>query len=374
MLEMNEMLKIVVEAEASDLHCSVGKQPVMRVHGVLELVDPAILTADDTERLMKEITPPRYQQQIQEVGSADFAYAYSDLARFRTNVYRSMGRLGICMRLIPTRKLSFAELGLPKEHIMELLHAERGLCLITGPTGSGKSTTLATMIDYINQERYVHIITIEDPIEYTHTHKKGIITHRELHVDTPSFAAALRVALRQDPDVILVGEMRDLETMEAALMAAETGHLVFATLHTNSASQTVDRIIDAFPANQQEQIRSVLSVALKSVISQTLCPLASGKGRVAAYELMFVTPAVANLIREKKSERLISTIQTSAKLGMSTMDDFLFKLYKEGKITGETALMKAHYPAEMRQKLLAPEEEVASTVKASADDIGIEIS
>ncbi|NUP89769.1 MAG: type IV pilus twitching motility protein PilT [Candidatus Sumerlaeia bacterium] len=371
---MNEMLKIVVEAEASDLHCSVGKTPVMRVHGTLEVVDPAILTADDTERLMKEITPPRYQQQIQEQGSADFAYAYSDLARFRTNVYRSMGRLGIVMRLIPTRKLSFQELGLPKEHILDLLHAERGLCVITGPTGSGKSTTLATMIDYINTERYAHIITIEDPVEYTHVHKKAIITHRELHVDTPSFAAALRVALRQDPDVILVGEMRDLETMEAALTAAETGHLVFATLHTNSASQTVDRVVDAFPANQQEQIRSVLSVALKAVIAQTLCPLAAGKGRIAAYEIMFVTPAVSNLIREKKTERLISTIQTSAKLGMSTMDDYLFKLYREGKITGETALMKAHYPADLRQKMLAPDQETASTVKAGAGDIGIEIS
>jgi twitching motility protein PilT len=371
---MNEMLKIVVESEASDLHCPVGKQPVMRIHGVLEMVDPAILTPDDTERLMKEITPPRYQQQIQETGSADFAYAYSDLARFRTNVFRTQGRVGVVMRLIPTRKLSFAELGLPKEYILELLHAERGLVLITGPTGSGKSTTLATMIDYINAERYVHIITVEDPIEYTHLHKKGIVTHRELHVDTPSFAAALRVSLRQDPDVILVGEMRDLETMEAALTAAETGHLVFATLHTNSASQTIDRIIDAFPANQQEQIRSVLSVALKAVISQTLCPMAAGKGRIAAYEIMFITPAISNLVRERKTERIISAIQTSAKLGMSTMDDFLYKLFREGKITGDTAMVKAHYPSELREKLLAPEGTVGSTVTESADEIGIEIS
>jgi twitching motility protein PilT len=346
----------------------------MRVHGTLDVVDPAVLTAEDTERLMKEITPPRYQQQIQEQGSADFAYAYSDLARFRTNVYRSQGRIGTVMRLIPHRKLSFAELGLPREHIIPILHSERGLCLITGPTGSGKSTTLATMIDYINGELYRHIITIEDPIEYTHQHKKSIVTHRELHVDTPSFSAALRVALRQDPDVILVGEMRDLETMEAAIMAAETGHLVFATLHTNSASQTVDRIIDAFPANQQQQIRSVLSVALGAVISQTLCPLASGKGRAAAYEIMFVTPAISNLIREHKTERIISTLQTSAKQGMSTMDDFLFKLFREGKISGETALWKAHYPNDMRQKLLAPEDDVGSTVKSSADEIGIEIS
>ncbi len=375
MIEINDMLKVVVEADASDLHCAVGKTPVMRTHGVLEVVDPAILTAEDTERLMKEITPPRNQQQIQEVGSTDFAYSFSDLARFRTNIYRSRGNLGLVMRLIPTRKLSFNELGLPRDHIIELLHAERGLCLITGPTGSGKSTTLATMIDYINIERYVHIITVEDPIEYTHIHKKAIVTHRELHVDTPSFAAALRVSLRQDPDVILVGEMRDLETMEAALTAAETGHLVFATLHTNSASQTIDRIIDAFPANQQEQIRSVLSVCLKAIISQSLCPVASGKGRIAAYEIMFVTPAVSNLIREKKTERLISTIQTSAKLGMSTMDEFLLKLYHQGKITGEVAMGKSHYPADMREKLLSPPGEAKKTESTPEEDIaGISLS
>lgn len=353
MLEMNEMLKLVVEREASDLHISVGKPPVMRLHGILDVVDPHIITPEDSDRLMREITPPRYQQMIQETGSADFAYAYSDMARFRCAVFRARGNISIVMRLIPSKILTFDQLGLPRDSIIEVLHAHRGLVLVTGPTGSGKTTTLATMIDYINSERYCHIITIEDPLEYIHPHKKAIVTHRELHVDTPSFAYALRGALRQDPDVILVGEMRDLETMEAAITAAETGHLVFATLHTVSASETVNRIIDAFPVNQQEQIRAVLSVALRTIIAQTLVPRASGKGRVAAYEILHNTPAVANLIREKKVNRIISTIQTSAKQGMITLDDYLLNLYKRGIITGEVALQRCHYPAEMREKMMA---------------------
>jgi twitching motility protein PilT len=353
MLEMNEMLKLVVEREASDLHISVGKPPVMRLHGILDVVDPHIITPEDSDRLMREITPPRYQQMIQETGSADFAYAYSDMARFRCAVFRARGNISIVMRLIPSKILTFDQLGLPRDSIIEVLHAHRGLVLVTGPTGSGKTTTLATMIDYINSERYCHIITIEDPLEYIHPHKKAIVTHRELHVDTPSFAYALRGALRQDPDVILVGEMRDLETMEAAITAAETGHLVFGTLHTVSAAETVNRIIDAFPVNQQEQIRAVLSVALRTIIAQTLVPRASGKGRVAAYEILHNTPAVANLIREKKVNRIISTIQTSAKQGMITLDDYLLNLYKRGIITGEVALQRCHYPAEMREKMMA---------------------
>ena len=352
MMDMNEMLKIIVERDGSDLHLSVGKAPVMRIGGILDVVDPDVLTPDDTDRLMREITPPRYQQMLQEHGSADFAYSYSEQARFRVACLKAKGNIGIVMRLIPSRLLPFEVLGLPKASITELLHAHRGLCIITGPTGSGKTTTLATMIDYINQNRYTHIITIEDPIEYTHPHKKAIVTQREVHVDTPSFAYALRGALRQDPDVILVGEMRDLETMEAALTAAETGHLVFGTLHTISASATIDRIIDAFPANQQEQIRSVLSVALKTIIAQTLLPHASGKGRLASYEILHCLPSVQNLIREGKTNRIISTIQTSAKAGMVTMDDFLFKLYTEKKITGEVALQRAHFPEELRVKMM----------------------
>lgn len=361
MLEMNQMLKIMVERDASDLHISVGKQAVMRLHGTLDVVDPDILTPDDSERLMREITPPRYQQMLQEHGSCDFAYSYSDLARFRCAVFRTKGNLGIVMRLIPHRILTFEQLGLPKESIIEVLHAHRGLVIVTGPTGSGKTTSLATMINYINCERYVHIITVEDPIEYMHPHRKAIVTHRELHVDTPSFSYALRGALRMDPDVILVGEMRDLETMEAALVAAETGHLVFATLHTINASTTVDRIIDAFPVNQQEQIRAVLSVALRTIIAQTLLPRASGKGRIAAYEILHNTPAVQNLVRERKTNRIVSTIQTGAKQGMITMDDYLLNLYRKGLISGEVCIQRAHYPEEIRTKMMqvAPQEDVA---------------
>lgn len=351
-MDINEMLKIVVDRDAADLHLRVGKPPVIRLHGAFEPLDPRPLTPEDTERLMKEITPPRYQQQLQESGSGDFAYAFSEQARFRTNIFRTMGNIGIVMRLIPTRIFTFDQLGLPRQSIQPLLESHRGMAIVTGPTGSGKTTSLATMIDWINTNRQVHIITIEDPIEYTHPHKKAIVSHRELHVDTPSFANALRGALRQDPDVILVGEMRDLETMEAALTAAETGHLVFGTLHTIGAANTVDRIIDQFPANQQNQIRSVLSVALSSVISQTLMPKASGKGRIAAFEIMHNTPAVANLVREGKTERITSIIQTSAKLGMITLDDYILMLYRKGIITGEVALERAQNRDEMRKNMM----------------------
>ena len=352
MLEMNEMLKIIVERDGSDLHLSVGKPPVMRLHGTLDIVDPDLLTPEDTDRLMREITPPRYQQMLQEMGSCDFAYSYSEQARFRVAIMRARGNISMVMRLIPSRILPFEALGLPEASVSNILKAHRGMCIVTGPTGSGKTTTLATLLDWINRNRYVHMITIEDPIEYIHPHQRAIVTHRELHVDTPSFAYALRGALRQDPDVILVGEMRDLETMEAGLTAAETGHLVFGTLHTIGAAQTIDRFIDAFPHAQQEQIRTVLSVALTSIISQTLLPKASGKGRVAAYEILHNTAAVANLIREKKTNRILSTIQTSAKQGMITMDDYLLNLYRKGVITGEVCLERAYARDEMQTKML----------------------
>jgi twitching motility protein PilT len=352
MMEMNQMLKIIVDRDASDLHLTVGKPAVMRHSGILDVVDPDVLTPDDTERLMREITPPRYQQMLQEMGSADFAYAYSDQARFRCAVLRTRGNIGIVMRLIPHRILTFEQLGLPFESISDVLQAHRGMCIVTGPTGSGKTTTLATMIDWVNRNRFVHIVTVEDPIEYVHPHQKAIVTHRELHVDTPSFAFALRGVLRMDPDVILVGEMRDLETMEAALTAAETGHLVFGTLHTIGAADTVNRIIDQFPVTQQEQIRAVLSVCLVMIISQTLVPRSDGKGRCAAYEILRVTPAVANLIRERKTNRITSVIQTSAKLGMITLDDYLFNLYRKGRISGEVCLERAQVRTEMQKKML----------------------
>jgi twitching motility protein PilT len=353
MMEMNQMLKIIVERDASDLHISVGKAAVMRIHGILDVVDPDILTPDDSERLMREITPPRYQQMLQEHGGADFAYSYSDQARFRCAVFRTKGNIGIVMRLIPHRILTFDQLGLPFESIHDVLAAHRGMVIVTGPTGSGKTTSLATMIDWINRNRYVHIITIEDPIEYMHAHQKAIVTHRELHVDTPSFSFALRGALRQDPDVILVGEMRDLETMRAGLEAAETGHLVFGTLHTIGAAETVNRIIDQFPQSEQEQVRSVLSVALRTIVSQTLLPRSSGKGRVAAFEILHNSSAVANLIREAKTNRITSVIQTSAKQGMVTLDDYLFSLYRKGVITGEMCLERSVSRIEMQQRMLS---------------------
>ena len=355
MIEMNDLLKMVVDRGASDLHLSVGRPPTIRIDGRLENLGTEPLTPGQTQALMESIAPDRHREAIAESGASDFGYTFENLARFRVSIFRTRGNVGIVMRLIPHRILSFEKLGLPKAATIELLHRPRGLFLIVGPTGSGKTTTLASMIDYINRERDCHIITIEDPIEYFHPHRRSIVTHRELHVDTPDFAMSLRAALRQDPDVILVGEMRDLETMEAAITAAETGHLVFATLHTNSASQTINRIVDAFPVTQQEQIRMQLSVTMIAVISQQLLGHASGQGRLAAYEIMIMTSAIANLIRERKTNRIISSIQTGQKLGMITMDNFLYNLYSSGDITANDAIYKAHNPEEMRQKILMKE-------------------
>lgn len=351
-MDINEMLKTMVDRDAADLHLRVGKQPVIRLHGSFEALDPKPLEPEDTERIMKDIAPPRFQQQLQERGSCDFAYAYSEAARFRTNIFRGMGNLGIVMRLIPSRIFTFDQLGLPRASLQTVLEGHRGMVIVTGPTGSGKTTSLATMIDWMNSNRSSHIITIEDPVEYTHKHKKSIVSQRELHIDTPSFAEALRGALRQDPDIILVGEMRDLETIEAAITAAETGHLVFGTLHTIGAATTVDRVIDAFPANQQEQIRTVLSVALTCVLSQTLLARANGRGRVAAYEIMHVNAAIANLIRERKTMRIPSVIQTSSKLGMVLLDDYLFALYRKGIITPEDCMQRAVDRPEMEKRML----------------------
>ncbi|MGC9328676.1 MAG: type IV pilus twitching motility protein PilT [Candidatus Hinthialibacter sp.] len=351
-IEMEDLLKIVVERDASDLHIRVGRPPVIRIDGRLEDLGNEPLTAEDTEYLMNSISPDMHREAIAEIGSADYGYAFQNLARFRVSIFRTYGNYGMVMRLIPSRILSFEDLGLPLAATKELLHRPRGLVLVVGPTGSGKTTTLATMLDYINRNRDTHIITIEDPIEYFHPHRKSIVTHRELHVDVTTFADGLRSALRQDPDVILVGEMRDTETMQAAITAAETGHLVFATLHTNSASATINRIVDAFPTNQQEQIRMQLSVTLIASISQALLGRASGKGRVAAYELMFMTPAIANLIRERQTNRILSSIQTGGKLGMITMDQFLYNLYTKGTITAEDCIERSHEPEDMRRKIL----------------------
>jgi len=301
---------------------------------------------------MKSITPDRNQQELQEEGGTDFGFAFGDNARFRVAIFRQRGNITVCLRLIPSRIMTFEEIGLPKI-CAALCRRPRGMFLVTGPTGCGKTTTLATMIDYINANFDRHIVTVEEPIEYYHDHKKSIVNQREVGVDVPSFAEALRRVLRQDPDVILVGELRDLETIESDIRAAETGHLVFSTLHTTSAAGTITRIIDIFPVNQQEQIRTQLSINLMAVLSQTLCPLATGKGRMAAYEFMVVTPAIANLIRENKTYRIDSSIQTGRKLGMQLLDEHLWQIYERGKITLEEMLDKSRQPGALQDKAMA---------------------
>lgn len=347
---MQDLLQIVVEENASDLHCAVGKPPSIRLDGRLVALDSVVLVPDDTEKLMRSITSEEHIQKVREQGGTDFGFAFGDLARFRVSIFKQKGVFGLCLRQIPSKLLTFEEIGLPPG-MKDLLFKPRGLILVTGPTGSGKTTTLATMIDIINDERDCHIITIEDPIEYYHNHKRGIITQRELGVDVPSFAEALKRGLRQDPDVMLVGEMRDLETMEAAITAAETGHLVFATLHTTGAARTVDRIIDAFPTNQQEQIRTQLSSSIVAVISQILLVKASGRGRIAAFEIMAATPSIQNLIRDNKTYRITSDIQTGAKWGMKTLDASLLELYKRGDISYGDLLTKAQDPDSVITKL-----------------------
>ncbi len=343
--EMVSLLRMLIDREGSDLHLTVDNPPVGRVHGHLQYFGDTVLTADDTERLMKSIASVDNQQELQEVGTSDFGFAFEDIARFRVSIFKQRGYVGLVLRLIPRHIMTFEEIGLPNV-IKKVINLPRGLVLVTGPTGSGKSTSLATMIDHINRNLDHHIITIEDPIEYYHTHKKGIIMQREVGVDVPTFAEALRRALRQDPDVILVGEMRDLETIEAAITAAETGHLVFGTLHTTGSVRTIDRIVDAFPTNQQEQIRTQLAGNLKSVISQTLIPKKSGFGRVAAFEIMITTSGIQNLIRENKSFRITSAIQTGHKYGMNLLDEHLLALYRKGLISYEDAVTKCLQPDE----------------------------
>ena len=349
-IEINQLLQFVVKHNASDLHLCVGRPPTVRLHGRLMKLDTATLAPDDTQAFMKAITPDRHQQELAEVGTSDFGFAFADQARFRVSVYKQKGVHGIALRLIPNKLLSFEQIGLP-HHIKDLLTRPRGLILCTGPTGSGKTTTLATMVDFINDNLDRHIITVEDPIEYYHEHKKSIITQRELGVDVPSFEEGVRRALRQDPDCILVGEMRDLDTIAAAITAAETGHIVFATLHTTGAAKTVNRIIDAFPTNQQEMIRTQLSVSILCVISQVLMPKVGGKGRVAGFEIMTMTDAVANLIRENKVERIDSEIQTGRRLGMVLLDDFLYyELFSKGVIDYKEMITHAQRPDELQKK------------------------
>jgi len=351
-VNIDRLLAACVAQGASDIHLTVGRPPVFRVDGRLRSLETKVLEPEDTMALMKSITPEKNQQEIQEEGGTDFGFTYADKGRFRVSVFRQKGSITIVLRLIPSKILSFDEIGLPKI-CAALCRRPRGMFLVTGPTGSGKTTTLATMVNYINETLDRHIVTVEEPIEYYHNHKKSIINQREVGVDVPSFAEALRRVLRMDPDVILVGELRDLETIEAAVRAAETGHLLFSTVHTTSAAGTVTRIIDVFPVDQQEQIRIQLSSNLIAVLSQALCPLATGKGRVAAYEFMVVTPAIANLIRENKTYRIDSSIQTGKKLGMQLLDEHLWQLYDVGKITMTEMLDHARQPGPLHDKAMA---------------------
>lgn len=346
--EMNDLLDLMVDQGASDLHIQVGQPPTLRLSGSMTPIDGPALTPAETEKLMLSITPDGHVSNVKLNGGADFGFAFGDKARFRVSVLKAKTNYGLVLRQIPYKMFGLRDIGLP-DKIRELLYRPRGLILVTGPTGSGKSTTLASMVNYINECRDGHIITIEDPIEYYHNHKRCVVTQREVHVDVPSFSEAIRRALRQDPDVIMVGEMRDLETIEAAISAAETGHLVFGTLHTNSAAKTVDRIVDAFPANMKDMIRTQLASSLVAVISQVLCKKVGG-GRIASYEIMVNTTSIGSLIRENKTFRISSDIQTGAHLGMITLDTHLMSLVNRELVSPDEALEKAQDPNIMREK------------------------
>jgi twitching motility protein PilT len=350
---MEKLLATVIQLKASDLHISVGQPPVIRQHGRLRRLDTKPLANDDATALMKSITPDRCQAELQEVGGADFAIEYIEGNRFRVAIFRQKGSIGMVLRRIPSQFLSFEQIGMP-DAIKRLIVRPRGLLLVTGPTGSGKTTSLASMINFLNHNYDRHIITLEDPIEYYHKHNKSTVNQREIGVDVPTFKEGIRRGLRMDPDVVLVGEMRDLDTIHAAIEAAETGHVVFGTLHTAGASSTINRIIDVFPKDQQDQIRTQLSTALIGVLSQTLVPK-KGEGVVAAYEMMVITPAVQNLIRENKTYRIDSTIQTGRKEGMYLLDESLFRLWKNGICEKEEVLLKSSKPAELAARILAAE-------------------
>jgi twitching motility protein PilT len=350
-MEIQDILKQVVAAGASDLHLSVGLPPVARIDGQLENLDYPALDPNTSRELIYSILSQDQRQKLETDWEVDLAYSLFGIARFRVNAFFQRGTLGAAFRMVPIDIRSIEELGLPKV-MHTFCHKPRGFVLVTGPTGSGKTTTLAALIDEINQTRPHHIVTIEDPIEFLHQHKRCVINQRELGADTKSFPAALRAALRQDPDVILIGEMRDLETMQIALTAAETGHLVFATLHTQDCPQSIDRIIDVFPPHQQEQIRVQIAASLEGVVSQQLLAKAGGKGRVAACEVLIPTPAVRNLIREGKTHQLYTVMQTGAQLGMQTMNAALADHVRHGRITKELALRRTVAPEDLERLLL----------------------
>ena len=350
---MEKLLSTVIQLKASDLHISVGQPPVVRHNGRMRKLEAKILDTDDTAGLMKSITPDRCQQELQQKGGADFAIEYTDGVRFRVAIFKQRGTIGMVLRRIPSQFLSFEVLRMP-EAIRSLIVRPRGLLLVTGPTGSGKTTSLASMVNFINDNYDRHVITLEDPIEYFHKHKKCTVNQREIGTDVPDFKEGIRRALRMDPDDILVGEMRDLETIHAAIEAAETGHVVFGTLHTSGAASTVNRIIDVFPKDQQDQVRTQLSTALMGVLSQALLPK-KPEGVIAAYEMMVVTPAIQNLIRENKVYRIDSALQTGRKEGMFLLDESLFRLWKDGLCDKEEVLLKSSKPNELAAKIAQAE-------------------
>ena len=346
----HEILDLAIDRGASDVHFTVDSPPVLRIDGDLQTVDMDPLDSTTIQEIIKTVASDTHLKQLEEKGSSDFGYDYRQGYRFRVALFKQERKPGMVMRLVPDEIFSFEELGLPEE-LKELTETPKGLILVTGPTGSGKSTTLASFMNYINQNHRYHIVTIEDPVEFTYDHDKSLINQRELGVDVLSFADGLRSALRMDPDVILVGEMRDRETIRATITAAETGHLVFSTLHTNSAAQTVNRIIDTFPEEEQNQVRSQLSLTLSAVVSQTLVPRRNEDGRVGAFEIMINTPGIRNMIREKKEKNIPSAIQTGSREGMQTMDDHLVRLCRRGEISSEDAIAHAHDPDSVRSTI-----------------------
>lgn len=351
MVTISELLAEARQRGASDVHISVGIPPKFRVHGILEdMVSCPRLMPEDTETIVQPMLTTRTAEILMEKGEVDFSYSLPELGRFRVNIFKQKGTYACVLRLVNTEIPTPEQLGLPPS-ILDLTNKRRGLVLVTGPTGSGKSTSLASLMNIINETHSHHCITLEDPIEYVHQHKKSIINQREVGLDTGGFGDALRAALREDPDVILVGEMRDLDTISVALTAAETGHLVFSTLHTIGAAPTIDRVIDVFPPHQQQQVRIQLASVLEAVISQQLIPMVGGRGRVAAFEVMHATPAIKNLIREAKSHQVPSIIQTSKKLGMQLMDDAIFDLFIRRKIDAEHTLSYAQDPQTLEKKM-----------------------
>lgn len=350
-LSVEEILSKAKEAGASDVHITVGIPPKMRINGKLITMEGAKLLPADTMEIAIHVMNEKQRQHFEEYGEVDMSFAIAGEGRYRVNIYKQRGSIAMAFRLVGTDIPTPESLGVP-ESVVDLYQKKRGLVLVTGPTGSGKSTTLASIIDTINNHREAHVITLEDPIEYLHQHKKSIVNQREIGLDSNNYARALRAALREDPDVILVGEMRDFETISTAITAAETGHLVFSTLHTIGAASTVDRIIDVFPPHQQQQIRVQFANVLEAVISQQLIPTVDGKGRVAAFEVLHNNTAVRNLIREGKTHQLTSIMQTNRKAGMMTMDDALAQLYMEMKIDREMALQFAQDPESIKNKLM----------------------